>query len=204
MQRHISPITGTAVTAGYKNHECSKSHKMRYSSTVLHDGDQSSLLIQQMSKLTEKQRETRKKFLEAEAVWDSKIMWDSLNQDEIDVVKAHKKAVLSGHFTYDDSKLQKKVMTRLRHFLRGSCCGNACRHVCSFLFNNQINLITSLIFLIFSAFTIMPMSQTTWKMSRFLILPFGLKQMQMHSQQNWERTCKLVFYSAIKVLFSYV
>lgn len=97
---------------------------------MLPDSDQSSVFIQQMAKLDERQKEVRNKFLEAEKVWDSKVVWQSLNEEEIEIVRAHKRAVMNGHFTYDDHKLDKKVMTRLRHFLRGSCCGNACRHVC--------------------------------------------------------------------------
>lgn len=125
MHRHTSQIAAAAGTTGYKNHAF-----MRYSSTVLPDDDRSSLFTQQMPKLSEKQREARLKFLEAEAKWDAQIVWGNLTGNDIKIVETHKKAVLNGHFTYDDCKLGKKVMTRLRHFLRGSCCGSACRHVC--------------------------------------------------------------------------
>jgi len=43
-------------------------------------------------------------------------------------VEAHRKAVNNGHFTYDDPITGLKVMTRLRHHLKGTCCGSACRH----------------------------------------------------------------------------
>lgn len=129
MQRHTSPIAA-GTTNGYKNYD-RRPHKMSYSSTVLPEDEEqcSRLFSQQMSKLSEEQKKTRLRFLEAEKEWDAKIVWASLTKEEIDIVKAHKKAVMNGHFTYDDTKLGRKVMTRLRHFLRGSCCGNACRHV---------------------------------------------------------------------------
>lgn len=132
MHRHTSQIAAAAGTAGYKNHAFNSSHNMRYLSTVLPDDDRSSVFTQQMQKLSEKQRQTRLKFLEAEAKWDAQIVWDNLTGHDIKIVETHKKAVLNGHFTYDDCKLGKKVMTRLRHFLRGSCCGSACRHVCDY------------------------------------------------------------------------
>jgi hypothetical protein len=82
-----------------------------------------------MAGLSEHHRKRREKFLEAEKEWDAKIDLESLSQEEIAIVKNHKQAVMNGHFTYNDPQLNKKVLTRLRHFLRGSCCGNACRHV---------------------------------------------------------------------------
>lgn len=69
----------------------------------------------------------RKQFMEAEIEWDRKVCWESLSAEEAQIVRTHKQAVLNGHFTYDQG--DKKVKTRLRHFLRGTCCGNACRHV---------------------------------------------------------------------------
>ncbi len=69
----------------------------------------------------------RKQFMEAEIEWDRKVCWESLSAQEAQIVRTHKQAVLNGHFTYDQG--DKKVKTRLRHFLRGTCCGNACRHV---------------------------------------------------------------------------
>ena len=42
--------------------------------------------------------------------------------------KAHKEAIEDLHFTYDDPDTGLKVITRLRHYLKGTCCGNACRH----------------------------------------------------------------------------
>ena len=164
MQRHTSPIaSGT------------RPHKMSYSSTTVpEEEEQSSLFIQQLPKLTEKQRETREKFLEAEKVWDAKIDWDSLTKEEIAIVKVHKEAVTNGYFTYEDPKLRRKVMTRLRHFLRGTCCGNACRHVCLYDAMKNFSVLYKNTFLFcFSAYTSMSMSKKTSKVSRFSTLLFG-------------------------------
>ena len=106
--------------------------KMTTSTKLLLTADsnqQQEPFVKQMAGLSEHHRKRRERFLEAEKEWDAKVHWDSLSQEEIAIVKNHKQAVMNGHFTYDDPQLNKKVMTRLRHFLRGSCCGNACRHV---------------------------------------------------------------------------
>ncbi|EFX84943.1 hypothetical protein DAPPUDRAFT_314549 [Daphnia pulex] len=124
MQRNTSHQIAPGI-ANYRKYD-TRLHQGRYLSTeVLPEEEQSGLFGK---KLNERQRAAREKFLEAEKEWDRKVKWDSLNEDEIEIVKAHKRAVLNGHFTYDDTKLGKKVTTRLRHFLRGSCCGNGCRH----------------------------------------------------------------------------
>ena len=47
---------------------------------------------------------------------------------ERSIWEAHRDAVQNLYFTYDDPETGLKVITRLRHFLKGSCCGNACRH----------------------------------------------------------------------------
>ena len=83
----------------------------------------------QLEGLTEKQKQKRLEFLTAEKIWDDRVQWHRLTSEEAEIAQLHKEAVNNGHFTYDDPKLQRKVLTRLRHFLRGSCCGNACRHV---------------------------------------------------------------------------
>ena len=110
---------------------CRQIASARYSSssTLLPDSDQSTPFVKQMAGLSEHHRKRREKFLEAEKEWDAKIRWESLSQEDIVIVKNHKQAVMNGHFTYNDPQLNVKVMTRLRHFLRGTCCGNACRHV---------------------------------------------------------------------------
>ena len=82
-----------------------------------------------MEGLNEKQKAARSAFLAAERERKKVIDYGRLTAEDLEIIEAHDLAVASGHFTYDDRKLGKKVMTRLRHHLRGSCCGNACRHV---------------------------------------------------------------------------
>ena len=67
-----------------------------------------------MEGLTEKQIARRREFLEAEKVWDAQIQWEKLSPEEVNIITFHKRAVNNGHFTYDDPKLKRKVMTRLR------------------------------------------------------------------------------------------
>lgn len=86
-------------------------------------------MILRMPKMSDEQKQKRLKFVEAEKDWDALVQWTQLSEDEKDIVKAHKEAVMNGHFTYVDPKTRYKVMTRLKHYLRGTCCGNACRHV---------------------------------------------------------------------------
>lgn len=93
-------------TANYRKYD-TRLHQGRYLSTeVLPEEEQSGLFGK---KLNERQRAAREKFLEAEKEWDKMVKWDSLNEDEIEIVTAHKRAVLCGHFTYDDTKIGKKV-----------------------------------------------------------------------------------------------
>ena len=40
----------------------------------------------------------------------------------------HKEAIEGLHWTYIDPDSGLKVITRFRHYLKGKCCGNACRH----------------------------------------------------------------------------
>lgn len=130
MQRDTSHRIAAGATCNQDYN--TRLQKMRYlSNGVLPEEEECGLFGKQMTgKLNERQKAVREKFLEAEIQWNKLIEWNCLNKDEIEIVKAHQRAVIDGHFTYDDAILKKKVMTRLRHFLRGSCCGNACRHVC--------------------------------------------------------------------------
>lgn len=93
--------------------------------------DESVPPILRVANLSEEQRQKRLKFLEAEKDWDDLVQWVILSEEEKKIVKAHKQAVLNGQLTYEDPKTKYKVMTRLKHYLRGTCCGNACRHVSS-------------------------------------------------------------------------
>lgn len=70
----------------------------------------------------------REEFKIKEQYWDSLVNLESLRDEDIKILQAHRAAVAAGHFTYDDPETSFRVMTRLRHFLRRTCCGNACRH----------------------------------------------------------------------------
>ncbi|CAG0922045.1 unnamed protein product [Notodromas monacha] len=70
----------------------------------------------------------RKEFWEKEALWLERETLSALSPAERLIRDLHLKAISEGHFTYDDPETGLKVLTRLRHFLKGRCCGNACRH----------------------------------------------------------------------------
>ncbi|KAK7053119.1 hypothetical protein SK128_015295 [Halocaridina rubra] len=73
------------------------------------------------------QRKTE--FENEEEKWDALVDMTLLSADDVKIYEAHKLAVQRGHFTYDDPFQRDRIVkTRLRHFLRGTCCGNACRH----------------------------------------------------------------------------
>lgn len=84
-----------------------------------------------------KRKKLRAEFSSLEADLEKNFEMHRLSEEDLSIHIAHKNAIDKGHFTYDDPYTQNRVMTRLRHFLRGSCCGNACRHV-RILFNNNI------------------------------------------------------------------
>lgn len=78
-----------------------------------------------------KQTNKMKIFWENETLLKSNLQYDLLSKDDKEVHDLHENAIRKGHFTYDDPKTNERIRTRLRHFLRGKCCGNACRHVSS-------------------------------------------------------------------------
>lgn len=80
-------------------------------------------------KILEERKKMREEFQVKEAQWESLVDRSLLLDKDVKIYEEHKAAVVRGHFTYDDPFTGYRVMTRLRHFLRGSCCGNACRHV---------------------------------------------------------------------------
>lgn len=75
--------------------------------------------------------EKRKKFQELEVQYRKLLNIDKLTTEEKRIHNLHAEAVARGHFTYDDPSSNEKVLTRLRHFLKGKCCGKSCRHVSS-------------------------------------------------------------------------
>lgn len=83
-----------------------------------------------MPKVTDTQQaEQRRKFWEQEEEFESRVDYSRLSGAEQLIHMTHAEAVRKGHFTYDDPENGERVFTRLRHFLKGSCCGSACRHV---------------------------------------------------------------------------
>ncbi|XP_047739405.1 uncharacterized protein LOC108666082 isoform X2 [Hyalella azteca] len=70
----------------------------------------------------------RAEFLLLEAHFNAQLERSKLSEAEWEIHCAHAEAIKKRHFTYDDPVTHHKVMTRLCHFLRGKCCGNACRH----------------------------------------------------------------------------
>ncbi|KAK3876764.1 hypothetical protein Pcinc_018477 [Petrolisthes cinctipes] len=79
-------------------------------------------------KLAEENRKMRERFEAREREWEAGVDRSLLQPEDLEIYEAHKAAVARGHFTYDDPYTGYRVMTRLRHYWRGSCCGNACRH----------------------------------------------------------------------------
>ncbi|KAG0728995.1 hypothetical protein GWK47_031316 [Chionoecetes opilio] len=79
-------------------------------------------------RVAEENRKTRERFAACEVEWQRLVDERLLQPEDLRIHEAHRLAVARGHFTYDDPHTGYRVMTRLRHFLRGSCCGNACRH----------------------------------------------------------------------------
>ena len=80
-------------------------------------------------RVAKENRKMRERFEACEKEWEKLVDERLLQPEDLAIHEAHKMAVAQGHFTYDDPHTGYRVMTRLRHFLRGSCCGNACRHV---------------------------------------------------------------------------
>lgn len=72
--------------------------------------------------------EKRQKFKEFETKYQTLLCLEKLTPDEKTIHFLHAEAVERGHFTYDDPFLNEKILTRLRHFLKGKCCGKSCRH----------------------------------------------------------------------------
>ena len=76
----------------------------------------------------EKDRVLREEFLQSEIEWEKRVDYQRLTEREVTIHEKHNEAVKNLHFTYDDPETGLKVITRFRHFLKKTCCGNACRH----------------------------------------------------------------------------
>lgn len=81
---------------------------------------------------SERKETFEKKYLEFEKL-EARLLLQldipNLTLSAVAIHEAHSEALTQKHFTYDDPETGYKVMTRLSHFYRGKCCGNACRHV---------------------------------------------------------------------------
>ena len=78
--------------------------------------------------LDEEQRRKRAAFLEGEKARQDAVDFKRLSYMENRIHELHKEAVFDFKFTYCDPISNLKVVTTYRHFLKGSCCGSACRH----------------------------------------------------------------------------
>lgn len=92
--------------------------------------------ISRQNSTVPEQTNKMKMFWEKEMLLKSNLQYDSLSKDDKEIHDLHDYAIRKGHFTYDDPKTNERIRTRLRHFLRGKCCGNACRHVSVLLLVN--------------------------------------------------------------------
>ena len=70
----------------------------------------------------------RQAYLKFESEWESKVDYNQLTSKEKSIHLKHKEAIEDLHWTYLDPDSGLKVITRFRHYLKGRCCGNACRH----------------------------------------------------------------------------
>lgn len=80
-------------------------------------------------KYSTRKSEKIKLFWENEILHRANLKFNLLTDEEKQIHNLHEEAVSKGHFTYHDPKTNERILTRLRHYLRGKCCGNACRHV---------------------------------------------------------------------------
>ena len=74
------------------------------------------------------QRDLREAFLRADAAVEAQLDPARLSASGRLIHARHADAVRGMHFTYEDPATGLKVFTRLRHWLKGKCCGSACRH----------------------------------------------------------------------------
>ena len=75
-----------------------------------------------------KMDEIKAEFAARNEQWENKVDSSKLNEEEVEIRARHAEACKEFKLSYSDPRSKAKVMTRWRHFLRGSCCGSACRH----------------------------------------------------------------------------
>ena len=71
---------------------------------------------------------TREAYLAFERDWENKVDYSKLSEREKLIHLKHKEAIEDFHWTYIDPESGNKAITRFRHYLKKTCCGNACRH----------------------------------------------------------------------------
>ena len=71
---------------------------------------------------------TRDAYIAFEKEWEKKVDYSQLNLQEQIIHSKHKEAIENFHWSYIDPESGNKALTRFRHYLRKTCCGNACRH----------------------------------------------------------------------------
>jgi len=80
----------------------------------------------------------RAEFEEYEEKHQQQLNLALLSPEEVRIHECHAEAVRRRKFTYDDPLTGCRVITRLQHFLRKRCCGNACRH-CVYNYENVMD-----------------------------------------------------------------
>lgn len=78
--------------------------------------------------LKDREEKLRKQFQILDEKWENDVEMERLDRKEVEIWKAHREACRNGKLLYRDPETGLKVMTRWSHFIKGQCCGNACRH----------------------------------------------------------------------------
>jgi len=85
--------------------------------------------VRKLPPVTDKaQLQMREEFFRREQEWESRVDLTKLSENDKVIHQKHKFAAMSLHLSYEDPFTGLKVMSRWRHFSKGSCCGKACRH----------------------------------------------------------------------------
>ena len=67
-------------------------------------------------------------FWRAERELEANLRLDQLSVSDVEIHRRHSEAVANMDLMYDDPETGLKVLTRLQHYVKGKCCGSACRH----------------------------------------------------------------------------